>query len=254
MWSLLAISCAFCTTSVLGEVLSTFIYTHHGERTPFVSYPNPVLTPLGAQQAYQAGINMRDRYVQQPGLSENGFVVRDISSIFLENEQISILSSDDQWNVASAIAFMQGLYPPLTYDQNYTNIAGISDLANGTNVVAPFGGYQYPDLSVASSYDYESIFVEGSESCPAFNLAMIEYYASPYYQSVLQQSQGFYNSLDASLLEGVFDDSAIGYWDAYYIWDYLSYGYVHNTTIARKLSYANYTAARILASKHRCTD
>ena len=45
------------------QVVSTFIYTTYGDRTPMAWSQEPVLTPLGAQQLYEAGVNFRQRYI-----------------------------------------------------------------------------------------------------------------------------------------------------------------------------------------------
>ncbi|RMD43613.1 hypothetical protein DV735_g1561, partial [Chaetothyriales sp. CBS 134920] len=233
------------------EVVAAFVYTMYGDRTPFVFQENPILTPLGAQQLYQAGANIRARYVT-PTLNtdddEESATIRDISPYQIYNDEISVSSTDDQWVMASAQAFMQGLYPPLVSSSNYTYISGQSPLANGTNVVAPLDGYQYATIHTSSANDLDSIFLQGSESCPMYTSASSQYYSSPFYEALAAGTSEFYASIEPEFLAGVFPSASVGYFDAYYIWDYLNYAYLHNRTVADNLDEASLTRASILAA------
>ncbi|RMZ88742.1 hypothetical protein DV736_g4034, partial [Chaetothyriales sp. CBS 134916] len=232
------------------EIVSTFIYTMYGDRTPFVLPQNPTLTPLGAQQLYQAGANIRARYVtpsSNTGANESA-TIRNISPYEIFNDEISVSSTDDQWVVASAQAFMQGLYPPLESSSNYTYIRGQSYLANGTNVVAPLNGYQYATIHTSSANDLDSIYLQGSQGCPMYTAASAQYYSTPFYQELQTGTAEFYSSLEPQFLSGIFEEASVGYFDAYFIWDYLNYAYLHNTTVASSLDEESMTRASILAA------
>ncbi|RMZ76926.1 hypothetical protein DV737_g4608, partial [Chaetothyriales sp. CBS 132003] len=237
-------------TGLSQEIVSAFVYTMYGDRTPFVFDQNPTLTPLGAQQLYQAGASIRARYVTptlNTGANESA-TIQDISPYQILDDEISVYSTDDQWVVASAQAFMQGLYPPLESSSNYTYISGLSYLANGTNVVAPLNGYQYATIHTASTNDLDSMYLKGSTSCPIYTEASAEYYTSSFYQALEISTAEFYASLEPQFLSGIFSDASVGYFDAYYIWDYLNYAYLHNTTVANSLDEASLTRASILAA------
>lgn len=139
----LLVSLVSTQSTILAEqVLSSFIYTVYGDRTPLILPQEPTLTPLGAQQLYNAGQTFRNRYIgTENGSNTLGTAILGISPYILDNEAISILTTSDQHLVASASAFMQGLYPPQVYTGN-TFATDISVLANGSTVAAPLSNYR----------------------------------------------------------------------------------------------------------------
>lgn len=236
-------------TTLEEHVWATVSYTLYGDRTPLVLPDTNVLTPLGAQQLYKAGSRFRDRYVDPPPDYLNPKnTVEGISRYQLNTDDITIVSTSDQFSVASAQAFMQGLYPPLSNSTNYTFTDGVSQLADGSNVQFPLNGYQYPPLYTASPYDENSIWVAGHVNCPMWDSSRSEYYNSAEYEDLLNANQDFYESLQPQVLDGVFLNASVGYFDAYYIYDYLSYGAIHNSTINKTLDSAMLERAQALAS------
>ncbi|RVX66858.1 hypothetical protein B0A52_09588 [Exophiala mesophila] len=229
------------------EVLGAFIYTTYGDRTPFVFDTPTTLTPLGAHQLYDAGAKIRERYVtpiEGDGLKTT---IRDISPFQLQYDQLNILTSQDQYVTGSAQAFLQGLYPPLETFSNYTYIQGLSTIENGTNLVAPLSGYQYPSILTVTSNDLNSIWLDGSKNCPAYRSAANDYYRTDAFRETRNQSQDFYQSLQQDFLRGHFPSGA-GYLDAYYIYDYLHYANIHNTTVAELLQPQDLVEAKALAA------
>ncbi|KAK4941463.1 hypothetical protein LTR10_018607 [Elasticomyces elasticus] len=230
------------------QVLSTFIFTRYGERTPLVLSTSSALTPLGAQQLFQAGSKVRDRYVTPgEGSDTETTTIYGISAYQLLYDQICVLSTTDQYVAASAQAFIQGLYPPLQ-TSNWTYIAGQSTLANGTNIIAPLNGYQYPQISTLSSNDLNSIWVDGMDNCPSYTASTQDYYDTNYYQEILSNNADFYASLEPQFLNGIFSNASVGYYDAVDIYDYLNYAFIHNSTVAESLSTVDLERARILAA------
>lgn len=137
--------CSHATTqsTILNEqVLSSFIYTVYGDRTPLILPQEPTLTPLGARQLYNVGQTFRNRYIGSNGSDTSGTAILGISPYILDNKAISILTTSDQHLVASASAFMQGLYPPLELSTGNTFATDISGLANGSTVTAPLSNYR----------------------------------------------------------------------------------------------------------------
>ena len=234
-------------TVLKSEVVSTFMYTVYGDSTPWV-LGAPTLTSLGAQQLYEAGSNMRARYVTGETDATDTLTIRNISPYQLSTEELTLLSLDSPYISASAQAFMQGLYPPFEGTYNSTYTPDQSTLANGTNVFAPLNGIQYPNIQTFSSNDLNVIWLAGSVDCPAYDSMATEYYESPTFDAIEETTQSFYQSLVPSFLDGVFANSSVGYWDAYYIWDYLSYASIHNGTVANVLLPSDLTEARILAT------
>ena len=158
-------------------------------------------------------------------------------------------STPDQFIVASAQAFMQGLYPPLQLSSNDTFATSQSVLANGSNILSPLNGYQYPQIYTASRNDDNSIWIAGELGCPAYTASAYEYYTSPEYATILDATAAFYESLEQDFLSGIFTNSSVGYFDAYYIWDYLRFGFIHNTSIANHISEETFLRARALADE-----
>ena len=222
------------------QIWSSVIFSLYGDRTPYILPETYTLTPLGAQQLYSAGSGFRERYVSPTQTSFSEYSVSTaiigISEFQLDGNQVTMESTADQFIVASAQAFMQGLYPPLQLSSNDTFATNQSSLANGSNIQAPLNGYQYPQIYTASRNDDNSIWIAGEVSCPAYTSSGYEYYTSPQYATILDTTADFYASLEQDFLNGIFTNSSVGYFDAYYIWDYLRYGFTHNTSIADHIS------------------
>jgi hypothetical protein len=134
-------------------VWSSVAYVLYGERTPLRTSIDPNLTPLGAQQLFSLGNVLRarwlDKSVTYPGITDfKG--MQGISQNAIDNSQLDILSMSDEYVVASAQAFMQGLYPPKT-----STFLDMEDavLANHTLVDFPLNGYQYPRVQTLSVVD-----------------------------------------------------------------------------------------------------
>ena len=228
------------------HIWSTVLYTRYGDRTPYILPTANTLTPLGATQLYSAGNRFRNRYLA-PTPGNASTVIQGISRVQLDNDQVSIVSLHDQFIVASAQAFMQGLYPPLLDSSNTTFIDGQSQLANGSNLLSPLNGYQYPQIVTASPLDPNSIWLMGANNCPMYYASRSEYFNSAFYDNLLDTNRDFYRSLQPALLDGIFVNSSVNYLNAYLIFDYLNYGYIHNSSFADGLSLKDLTQAKILA-------
>lgn len=249
--AVLACTSVSTTLALQQQVLSSFIFTRYGDRTPLYSSDISILTPYGAQQMYNAGSNFRSRYLT-PTFDQavDSSAIRDISRYQLNADEINILTTDYQYVVSSAQAFMQGLYPPLqdASNANYTDILGVSGLANGTNVVAPLHGYQYSDVRTASSYDLRSVWLDGAQNCPALVTRLVDYYKTPEFKAIYDATIEFYQDLDQGFVSSTFTPNDLGYFDAYYIYDYLQYEYLHNSTFRDTFGAVNMTYAQVLAA------
>lgn len=197
---------------------------------------------------YNLGSKFRDRYLTTTFDSAvDSTAIRDISHYQLNEDEVTVLTTDYQYVIGSAQAFMQGLYPPLAHasNLNYTHLLGVSELANGTNAVAPLDGYQYPKIDSISPYDLRSIWIDGAANCPAYNGRLLEYYNTTDFNMLYASTLEFYQGLDV-ILEDKFSINELGYFDAYYIYDWLQYEALHNASF--QLSDANLTKAKVLAA------
>ena len=145
------------------SVRSSVAFILHGERTPLNGHVRPTLTPQGAQQLYNQGSFFRNRYLTNSTSADDAVEVRrpivGVSPDAIDNRQLNVFSNNNGYNVASGLAFMQGLYPPNSDVFPFTD-EGISmdHLANGTLAQYPLDGYQYPSIQSFSILDPNSIW------------------------------------------------------------------------------------------------
>lgn len=82
-----------------------------------------------------------------------------VESLAIDNSQTSVISTNDGYISNSALAFMQGFYPP--EQMSVAAAAGglaAAALANGTLIDFPLNGYQYPDVKTLSALDPDFIW------------------------------------------------------------------------------------------------
>lgn len=233
------------------KIWSVVAFTLYGDTTPTALPQSRTLTPLGAQDLYTAGSIFRDRYVSL--FSDGSGVetrVQGISPYLLNADQVDVYSTSDQFVTASAQAFMQGLYPPLgkSYNGTYTNAA--SSLANGPVVSFPLDGYQYADIYTAGWTDPYSISVSGQANCFTHQMSEFEYQVSAEFLQISEETLGFYAYIYDIALSGVYDAGIASYANAYDIWEYLEYAYLHNTTLQDILPEDNLNYVRALANQY----
>jgi hypothetical protein len=134
-------------------------FVNHGEKIPYLNHGSNNLSPLGAHQLFSAGSVIRDQYLSPPvnvsrqttGTPINGLNVNDI-----ENTQLYIASQSDEYVSSSAMAFMQGLYPPRS--SGTQTVDGESIMGNGSLLQYPLDGYQYPNIETLGPLDFNSIW------------------------------------------------------------------------------------------------
>ncbi|PLN79188.1 putative histidine acid phosphatase [Aspergillus taichungensis] len=237
--------------SLREQTWGVFAYTVHGDSVP-QALPRPqMLTPYGANELHAAGSAFRDRYVAIHGSGGRPSTrIEGISPYLLRSEDIEVVTTDDQPAIASAQAFMQGLYPPLNasfpgkyYDPTF-------DLANGSAMTFPLDGYQYPRITTVDSMDPRSITVDGQYSCPMHQAANSEYLSSADTQELIQESAAFYNTLWVSALSGAFEESSASYVNAREISEFLDYQLAHNKTLLNHLSADSIGHARAFADRY----
>lgn len=128
-----------------------------GDHTPLI-LSDPSLTPLGAHQMYAQGAAFRNRYIR-PARYDQYVGTVGISRKVIDNSQLHIESSADRCSSASALAFMQGAYPPIPHVSCDTDVPKHNWLADGTVINYPMCGYQYPNIqTTAPERDSDSIW------------------------------------------------------------------------------------------------
>ncbi|KAE8383782.1 histidine phosphatase superfamily [Aspergillus bertholletiae] len=201
------------------RVLGAYIFARHGDRTPKV-LGNTRLTDLGYSEVYQAGSYYHDRYIK----SSSSLQIEGISSDIVNLKQLTASSPSDAVLQNSAIAFLQGVYPPVGSSANET-------LANGTIVSAPLSGYQLIPLSLISTgtNSEDNTWLQDATDCKNAKVSSNSYYSSTLYNDLYDSTKDFYQSL-SSMLDGVFAKNEMSFKKAYTIFDYLNVASIHNTT------------------------
>jgi hypothetical protein len=142
------------------RVLAAVAYVNHGEKTPWLTSLQKVLTPTGAQQLWRQGAAFRERYLNATSDSAGSTKIFELDENVIDNTQVIAITGDDEWVVSGATAFMQGLYPPAT--DSFNVLAGGDALAedfssNNTGLLNyPLNGYQYPRIETFSQQNSES--------------------------------------------------------------------------------------------------
>ena len=232
------------------KVWAVFTYSVQGESTPSSFYRGKSLTAYGADGLYAAGSAFRDRYVAvHPGRSTNRRV-ENLSPYILLSNQVSILSATDQPSIASAQAFMQGLYPPVDTSYGAPYIEVSSQLANGSSSEYPLSGYQYPPIVTLDLQDPRSLTVSGQTECLMYQALVSAYNISQEAERIAHESRSFYDYLFDNSLVNAFDRSAANYENACEISEYLEYQTVHNESLFEELSQGDINQARWYADQY----
>jgi len=185
---------------------ATVAFIRSGERTPWLRSGPETLTALGAQQMYELGQNFRGRYIaDSDGPTGLGTLpIADMATARLNPNQLFIQTPDKPYLVASAQAFLQGLYPPVSINatRNGPFADSIAELTNGTAVDFPLGGYQYPNIQSLSDMDPQSVYIDGHYNCPQADLQSALYEVSEPFLSTQAAEAAFYQSLNVDWFLG----------------------------------------------------
>ncbi|KAL5051898.1 hypothetical protein BDW71DRAFT_169754 [Aspergillus fruticulosus] len=233
------------------RVWAVYAYTVNGESIPRVFPHSRALTSYGAYQLHEAGSAFRSRYVSvKSGADEPGTRIENLSPYLLDNGDVKITSTPDVAVLASAQAFMQGVYPPLNESFNTTFFNNQLELTDGSLVTPPLGGYQYPSIVTVGVEDPQSLMVSGQTLCSRHAAANEEYIASQEFWQTYEESAVFYNRLHALSLSSHFDTMASSYANATIISEFLDYQVVHNESILHSLGAEDIKRARWYAGRY----
>ncbi|KAG8168277.1 hypothetical protein KVR01_003966 [Diaporthe batatas] len=225
-------------------VLGAYIFHRHGDRTT-KSWPPTSLTNLGADQVYVSGQWYRNRYIA----SNSTHTILNVASDIAVLSQVSITAPVDNVLQASAEVFTQAIYPP-------AGSAATQTLANGQQIQAPLNGYQYIPVNIVSSASSTSgaednPWLQGNSGCAKAVVSSNEYFSSPEYLGLLDQTRDFYQSL-LPVYNTTFDSSEATFKNAYAIFDYVHVSQIHNTSIPSDDLLTNDTLVQLqtLANMH----
>ncbi|RGP72041.1 histidine acid [Fusarium sporotrichioides] len=233
------------------KVWAAVAFINHGEITPPETQLRTVLTPEGAQQLWRQGTAFRARYIPD-GVNNSDYeniqtaYLQDLNPDVIDNQALEIISQADEWVSGSALAFMQGFYPPApnAFDDSTGGEDIAVDLVSSDNKTEyPLDGYQYPNVRIPSLYDPEYISVQGTSRCPAW-YAEISANLTEHdsLDNIYQSSLVFYQDLFSTPpLKGTIDMKSANLENAYNLWQFVDYQYRHNETVYEELGNANGT-------------
>ncbi|EJT79351.1 hypothetical protein GGTG_04436 [Gaeumannomyces tritici R3-111a-1] len=261
----ISIAAALLTADVVSaqtsseRVWGSVAFVYHGERQPLQLASSPALTPVGAEQMRAQGELLRARYLARnstvsPRLAAAAGSARilNLERNAIDNAQLSVQTSSDPHMGPSAMAFLQGLYPPL--NQSVSRGAGgmeSATLYDGSLVNFPLDGYQYPHIQTLSSSDQEYIWIQGNPSCPSW------VYSATQLQAEQQLKELDWNNTD--LFRRVWEKlgslapytpNTVNFFTADRIYDLALYNYTHgNRTLPSSLTSGEMRDLEALAAK-----
>ncbi|KAF1989405.1 phosphoglycerate mutase-like protein [Aulographum hederae CBS 113979] len=212
-------------------VHGSVVFARAGERTPMVGSDQVKLTSVGAQAMYSVGEFFRQRYIEITDSQNPADAPIYGLSNLMDYNQVYALSPDDQYAQASALAFMQAMYPPFDLDNSTSlSIDSTSITSDNHYIQYPLGGYQYPSIASITPSDPMAIFIAGDNNCVNYVLSGTQYWNSQDAMVTTADTTELYTNIGEMMLEGIFPRSSWTYRQAYSIWEYVSYQYAHNRT------------------------
>ncbi|TVY35660.1 hypothetical protein LSUB1_G006321 [Lachnellula subtilissima] len=255
MASLLLTACLSLSAAALVKgndeiTWGSVVFTYHGEKIPALHDGPYNLTPLGANQLLQAGQTIRDRYISSPSNSSitGSYPIDGLQENEIDNGQMSVLSTTDEYITASALAFMQGLYPPRSTATEVVDEESI--MGNGTLEQFPLNGYQYPNIASLSLLDFNYIWLAGNINCTNYSNEQYNMLVSSDSVSNSVANEDFYGELAQSVFSGLQSDS-VNYDNAWDLYEYALYQNYHNQTVYDSLAPSDLDRLYSLASEQQ---
>ncbi|KAI0761989.1 phosphoglycerate mutase-like protein [Trametes elegans] len=224
------------------KILGVVVFARHGDRQGFYQDPetytasSTVITPLGEVQEFQLGSLLRSLYLNASAPT----VIQGVStsdSIFQPNQVVVRADAGGEGGVIfdSAVALTQGLWP--------VTPRASTQLANGTNVTSPLGGYQY--VPIESVEPNQDVSLEGFTSCNTFDEHTQGFYNSSAFQEKASEAEKFLNDLEPYM-----DGRPVTLQNMWNVFDYMNVQSIHNASFANALPSTYLAQARDLANWH----
>ncbi|KAG8220362.1 histidine phosphatase superfamily [Butyriboletus roseoflavus] len=212
------------------KVLGVLILASNGDRSEFSQDPYSYApsftesTPLGAAESFQLGSYLKSIYLD----SSSPLHIRDMPldpTHPIPPNKVNVHAKSGGESAAifdSGIAMLQGMFPPTLHNK--------IELANGSAVISPLGGYQYVPVEMATVGDDRVL--EPWTDCKAFKKHVSEVYASEEFMQAAKDAEHFFESVHdymfgrpTSLVDMV----------RFRVYDYLNTQLIHNQTFAFRL-------------------
>lgn len=250
---LLVLSSAVGAMAADYECVGSFIFGRHNDRNV---KPANVLSPIGAQHQYDMGSFFRERYY---GLNnagdtvESDYLMSGLNEFGLyNNRQFYGEAISSNVILFSHLSFLQGLYPPTTITTTNERLADMifAELADGTEIEGPLGGYQYVQSYIQEQETADFIWIKGDVNCPASDLAIDAYFASDEYQRLNSSTLSFFQSLRDILPTEDWADYELNFDNAMNIFDYMNVNYIHNSTLHNRWNQTVLDQVRLLSDQY----
>ncbi|KAL8289533.1 hypothetical protein RB597_001240 [Gaeumannomyces tritici] len=238
---ILALAGLLAGSAVAETVHGVVVFSRHGDRT-VKHYGAQALTNLGATQNFQVGSGYRARYLT----AGSPHRILNISEFNYVSSQVYAAAPNQGILLNTATAFLQGLYPP-TDGQ-----VAAQTLNNGSKSESPLDGYQYVTLQGANKNSPDTIWIKGSDGCPAYAKASNSFQNSAEFSSRQASTRDFYRRF-FPILESpaVYDYTSaenMSYANAFDIFDLINVARIHNaTSLARNVTDEDLFQLRTLA-------
>ncbi|KAK4155255.1 histidine phosphatase superfamily [Chaetomidium leptoderma] len=134
----------------------------------------------------------------------------------IDHSHLNVESSTDHCSSASAIAFMQGLYPPWPHTPCDLDIPDHTRFANGSILNYPMFGYQYPNIrTISPNTDPDSIWSHGHDHCSTHEESLLMFSNNSIADSIHQSHKVFYSSLWDKVFCDAFPRSQANFYNAH---------------------------------------
>lgn len=254
------------------QVIGSFIFGRHNDRS---AKPSTELTPLGAESQFNSGQFYRRRYFGLDALnnqisssssssSDNGNVnSTKISSLnkygFFKNGEIYCEAISSNVILFSHYSFLQGLYPPMEFDDdssNYKTIANqsLAYVNNGTLIENPLHGYQYVNSYIQENATDDYIWIKGDENCPALDSVITKIKTeNKQYIKLAEESAPFYQQLykENSFIQENFAKLAMNFNKSMSIYDTVNVNVIHNSTVTQQFNDSTIAQIKSYADKYQ---
>ncbi|KAF7309110.1 hypothetical protein MKEN_01113100 [Mycena kentingensis (nom. inval.)] len=224
----------------MSGVRGVIVLARNGARTSLYQDPSSYAygvsdsTPLGVASLHALGAQLRSTYLTPGSPSFIDGMTPDLA----DTEQIKVRAKAGGEGAVvfdSAIALLQGLFPPTAKNKVV--------LADGMEVVAPLGGYQYVPLETVEPGNDRSM--ESWTDCPNFKKHIAEFHASGAFKKKSQDARTFLKDADDFLFGRT--ASLENIWN---IHDFMDSQLTYNQTYAYRLPPTFNEQARAFADWH----
>ncbi|KAL2256361.1 hypothetical protein VTK26DRAFT_1786 [Humicola hyalothermophila] len=227
----------------------------HGERTPLIISNPSVLTRRGYQQLHSQGAVFRSRYLvrsdddEDDGHDGDFAPIVDLDSESINTSHLKVASSGDRDIAEGALAFMQGLYPPLTQASCHgtRNVQGPRD-ESCCDLEQPSCEQYYPIRIVSDCLDPDSIWVHGDKRCNKHAELQLQFEDDHDVVSLQQDHKPLYSSLWDRVFYDAFPRSRTNFQNAYSLYEYAAFRWRHGDEAQTVMTPEELVKLRLLAS------